>query len=124
MSLGVADGSRDLIAGKALPMENGFAELRGIDWDKGCFIGQEVTARMRYRGLVRKRLLPVAIEGDIPEAGTPVMLGDRQVGEMRSGESAIGLALLRLDAVEEARETDHPLTANEARLRPQSLEWL
>jgi folate-binding protein YgfZ len=123
MSLGVPDGSRDLAVGKAILMENGFDELRGIDWEKGCFIGQEVTARTRYRGLVRKRLLPVAIEGDPPEPGTPVMLNDRQVGEMQSGGKGVGLALLRLDAVEEARETERPLSAGKATLLPQRPEW-
>ena len=63
LSLGVPDGSRDLPVEKAILLENGFDELNAIDWDKGCYMGQELTARTRYRGLVRKRLLPVAIEG-------------------------------------------------------------
>ena len=62
IGLGIADGSRDLAGGKAILLENGFDELNGIDWQKGCYMGQELTARTKYRGLVRKRL-PVAIEG-------------------------------------------------------------
>jgi len=124
MSLGVADGSRDLTVDKALLMENGFDELRSIDWDKGCFLGQEITARMRYRGLVRKRLLPVSIEGDPPKSGAVVTLNNKRVGEMRSGEVGVGLALLRLDAVEEARQMGCPLIAENARLVPQRPEWM
>ena len=62
ISLGVPDGSRDLPVEKAILLENGFDELNAIDWDKGCYLGQELTARTRYRGLVRKRLMPVAAQ--------------------------------------------------------------
>ena len=65
LSLGVPDGSRDLPVEKAILLENGFDELHGIDWQKGCYMGQELTARTRYRGLVRKRLLPVEIDGPL-----------------------------------------------------------
>ena len=60
---GLPDGSRDMLVEKSLLMECGFDELNGIDWQKGCYLGQELTARTRYRGLVKKRLLPVAVEG-------------------------------------------------------------
>ena len=78
-------------------LENGFDELHGIDWQKGCYMGQELTARTRYRGLVRKRLLPVEVDGPLPAPGTPVMVGDKEAGEMRSGLDGLGLALLRLE---------------------------
>ncbi|HLI22155.1 MAG TPA: folate-binding protein, partial [Stellaceae bacterium] len=61
LALGVPDGTHDLPPEKALPMESGFDELRAIDWQKGCYMGQELTARMKHRALVKKRLLPVAI---------------------------------------------------------------
>ncbi len=75
ISLGVPDGSRDLPVEKAILLENGFDELNAIDWDKGCYMGQELTARTRYRGLVRKRLMPVAIEGPAPEFGAAAAAG-------------------------------------------------
>src|SRR5690606_13970341 len=84
LRLGVPDGSRDLPIEKAILLENGFDELNGVDWQKGCYIGQELTARTKYRGLVRKRLLPVDIEGAAPEPGTKLMLGEQEAGEMRS----------------------------------------
>jgi folate-binding protein YgfZ len=122
LSLGVPDGSRDLPVEKAILLENGFDELHAIDWEKGCYLGQELTARTRYRGLVRKRLLPVTIEGPTPAPGTPVMLGDKEAGEMRSAIDGIGLALLRLEHVEGAASPI--LRAGEARLTAQKPDWV
>ena len=122
LALGVADGSRDLTIEKALLLESGFDELNGIDWNKGCYIGQELTARTKYRGLVKKRLLPVEVTGPLPPAGTKVMLGDDEVGELRSGRDELALALLRLDAIEKATE-ERPLLAGEARLKTKKPSW-
>jgi folate-binding protein YgfZ len=65
---GIPDGSRDLEIERSTLLENGFDELHGVDWQKGCYMGQELTARIKYRGLVKKRLLPVRIEGPVPPA--------------------------------------------------------
>ncbi|MGH6940971.1 YgfZ/GcvT domain-containing protein [Hypericibacter sp.] len=122
MSQGVPDGSRDLPVEKAILLENGFDELHAIDWNKGCYLGQELTARTRYRGLVRKRLLPVTIDGPTPAPGTPVMLGDKEAGEMRSAIDGIGLALLRLEHVEGAPAPT--LRAGEATLTAKKPDWV
>jgi hypothetical protein len=119
LSLGVPDGSRDLTIEKAILLESGFEELNGVDWQKGCYIGQELTARTKYRALIKKRLMPVAIDGPLPPPGTPVMAGDQEAGEMRSGRDGAGLALLRLEAVAESK----PLTAAGAKLTPQKPAW-
>jgi hypothetical protein len=124
LSLGLPDGSRDLVVEKSILLENGFAELNGIDWDKGCFMGQELTARTRYRGLVKKRLLPVRIEGPAPAPGTPLLLGDKDAGEMRSAAGDLGLALVRLEALEEAEASSTPLTAGTTRVVPGKPDWL
>jgi folate-binding protein YgfZ len=122
MMQGVPDGSRDLPVEKAILLENGFDELHAIDWNKGCYLGQELTARTRYRGLVRKRLLPVTIDGPTPAPGTPVMLGDKEAGEMRSAVDGIGLALLRLEHLE---GTPAPvLRAGEATLTAKKPDWV
>lgn len=123
LSLGLPDGSRDLVPEKSILLENGFDELNGVDWNKGCFLGQELTARTHYRGLVKKRLMPVEIDGPLPDPGTLVMLGDKEAGEMRSGTDGCGLALLRLEAVEKAAESKDALTAGEARLTPKKPHW-
>lgn len=119
ISLGIPDGPRDLRVEKSILLENGFDELHGIDWDKGCYMGQELTARTKYRGLVRKRLMPVLIDGPAPAPGTPIMAGDREAGEMRTHAGAMGLALLRLECV----GGDVPLIAGNARLTPNAPEW-
>ena len=95
--LGLPDGSRDLELEKGILLENGFEELNGVDFNKGCYMGQELTARTKYRGLVRKRLMPVAISGPTPEAGAEIRLGDAEAGEMRSSCGSVGLALIRLE---------------------------
>jgi folate-binding protein YgfZ len=118
ISLGVPDGSRDLPVEKAILLENGFDELNAIDWDKGCYMGQELTARTRYRGLVRKRLMPVAIEGPAPAFGAPLLLGEKEAGEMRSANGKLGLALIRLEALGQGA-----LTSGTARLTPVKPSW-
>lgn len=123
LSLGVPDGSRDLPVEKAILLEAGFEELNGVDWEKGCYVGQELTARTKYRALIRKRLMPVKVEGTLPEPGTPVMAGDQEAGELRSGRGDQALALLRLEAVEQAAESGTPLTAGAARLIPIKPDW-
>ena len=96
--LGVPDGSRDLPVEKALLLENGFDELNGVDWKKGCYMGQELTARTKYRALVRKRLFPVSVEGTLPAPGTSIYLDGQEVGELRSGSGRRALALLQTEA--------------------------
>ncbi len=123
LSLGAPDGSRDMPVEKALLLENNFDELNGVDWKKGCYVGQEVTARMKYRALVRKRLLPVRIEGAVPAPGTAVTLDGEEVGEMRSGSDGWGLAFLRLEAVETAEREGKPLSAGGAALTPLKPAW-
>jgi len=119
LSLGVPDGSRDLPVEKAILLENGFDELHGIDWQKGCYMGQELTARTKYRGLVRKRLLPVEVDGPLPAPGTPVMAGAKEAGEMRSGIDGLGLALLRLEHLDDVEG----LHCGNSRLKPHKPAW-
>jgi folate-binding protein YgfZ len=123
LALGVPDSTRDLGPEKALPMESGFDELNAIDWQKGCYMGQELTARMKYRALVKKRLLPVAIEGALPAPGTAITLDGSNAGELQSGRDGRALALLRLDAVE-AAASGAALVAEGARVTPLKPTWM
>ena len=103
LQLGIPDGGRDLVPEKSILLEAGFDELNGVDWQKGCYIGQELTARTKYRGLIKKRLMPVEIDGPAPPPGTIVTVDGREVGEMRSSRDGLGLALLRLEPVAQGR---------------------
>lgn len=118
LSLGVPDGSRDLPVEKALLLESGFDELNGVDWQKGCYMGQELTARTKYRALVKKRLFPVQVDGKLPAPGTAIERNGQEVGEIRSGSGDRALAMLRLDA------RLGTLTAGDARIVPQTPGWM
>jgi folate-binding protein YgfZ len=121
LTLGLPGGSRDLEAEKSVLLEAGFDELGGVSWTKGCYMGQELTARTRYRGLVKRRLVPVAISGALPESGTKVLdAAGAEVGEMRSGhEAGLGMAVLRLEAI----AAGAPLRCGEASLTPRIPTW-
>ncbi len=100
LSLGVPDGGRDMIRGKAIPLENGLDQLNAIDWNKGCYLGQELTSRTKYVGQVRKGLRRLLKEeGPMPYFDEPLFQGDKEVGRMRSSCGLQGLALLRLDEI-------------------------
>ena len=118
IALALPDGSRDLTVERSMPLDFGFEELNGVDFGKGCYVGQEVTSRIRNRGLVRRRLLHVAIEGAAPRPGTKVKRGDIDAGEMCSAAHDAGLALIRLDVLAELAESGGTLTAGEARITP------
>ncbi len=98
IGLGIPDGSRDMPPGEALPVEYGLDRLNAIAWTKGCYVGQELTARMKYKAQAKKRLATVRIEGPALPPGTVLAHGEREVGEMRSSCGDMGLALIRLDA--------------------------
>ena len=119
IALGLPDSGRDLVPDKSLLLETGFEELHGVDFEKGCYVGQEVTARMKHRNLVRKRILPVVIDGPAPSAGAPVLRGEATAGEMLSAADGQGLALLKLEHVEPGED----LTAEGATLTPRKPDW-
>ncbi len=116
--LGLPDGSRDLEVERTILLEAGFDELSGVDWQKGCYLGQELTARTKYRALIKKRLLPVEIEGASPEPGTAILSGSREVGVLRSTVDGLGMALLRLESLED------DLSAGEAKVRVAVPDWV
>jgi tRNA-modifying protein YgfZ len=99
LEVGLPDGSKDMEADRSVLLEAGFDELGGVSWSKGCYMGQELTARTKYRGLVKRRLVPVAVDGPLPPVGTAILRDNIEVGSMRSGRGAVGLASVRLDAL-------------------------
>ncbi|GAC1337759.1 MAG: folate-binding protein YgfZ [Acetobacteraceae bacterium] len=119
LTLGLPDGSRDMEAEKSTLLEAGFDELGGVSWDKGCYMGQELTARTKYRGLVKRRLTPVRVEGALPAPGTPVLEGASEVGTMRSGRDGRGLAVLQLRAMR-----SNALHCGGAVLVPEPAAWM
>ncbi|MCZ6509239.1 MAG: folate-binding protein [Alphaproteobacteria bacterium] len=117
--LGIPDGMRDMDVEKSILLECNFDSLNGIDWDKGCYIGQEVTARTKFRGLIKRNLVPVSVEGGPPAPGTAICADNKKVGEIRSIHDGFAIASLRLDAMESA-ELGLSLTADGAVISPLS----
>jgi len=120
IALAVPDGSRDMEIGKAILLENNIDLLNGVSWTKGCYTGQELTARTHYRGLIKKRLCPVRIAGVAPAAGTPLIENGIEVGEMRSSNGDLGLALLKTEIIRDAR----PIAIEGTALIPQPPTFL
>lgn len=118
IKLGLPDGGRDMKVDKSILLENGFDELNGVDWDKGCYMGQELTARTKYRALIKKRLFPVAIDGVLPAPGTEILSDDKVVGEIHSGVGQHALATLKLHALEDE------LKAGTAQVTPRRPTWM
>jgi tRNA-modifying protein YgfZ len=116
--LGLPDGSADLEADRTLLLEAGFDALNGVSWTKGCYMGQELTARTRYRGLVKRRLVPVVLDGPAPPPGTAVLAEGREVGTLHSAQGDFALATIRIDAL------SGPLAAGEIRLRVAPPAWM
>jgi folate-binding protein YgfZ len=123
IALGVPRGGVDFAYGDAFPHETDMDQLGGVDFDKGCFVGQEVVSRIEHRGSARTRVVPVAFAGAPPVPGTAVLAGDRSLGTMGSGIPNRGLAALRLDRVEEALAGGIAIIAGVVELRPVKPPW-
>ncbi len=114
---GVPQGGIDFAYGDAFPHETNMDRLHGVDFDKGCYIGQEVVSRMQHRGTARTRTVRLIVDGFRPEPGIDVNAGDRAVGKMGSSAEGRGLATLRIDKVGEALKANKPLSAGGLALR-------
>jgi folate-binding protein YgfZ len=123
ISLGVPRGEADFGYGDAFPHEADMDQLRGVDFDKGCFVGQEVVSRMAHRGSARTRVVPVRYDGVAPAAGTPVTAGDRSIGTLGAAANGHGLAMLRLDRAADALAAGTALTAGGVELRLVKPPW-
>lgn len=122
IKLGIPD-SIDFIPDRAFVAEYGLEKLHGVSFTKGCYVGQEIVARTHHRGAVHKKLHQVsAAEGEfLPEIGTPILLGDKEVGTLRSSVENQGLAILRMAKIENRKA---PLMAGEVEINSAKLpEW-
>lgn len=124
LALGLPEGSRDMMVGKSTLSDGNFDLLNGISWTKGCYVGQELTARMHHRALVKKRMFPVKISGAAPTAGTILYFDDQEIGEMRSSNGAIGIALLNIELAKLCFQGSGPITAKNCQLLPTLPGWL
>lgn len=114
LGVGVPDPTQDTGQDKTYPIEANFDLLNGIDFAKGCFVGQETTSRMKRRGEIRKRMLPITFDGAAPLRGAEVLNGELRVGEVLTGRSGVAMALVRLDRLDGALTVDG---------RPVAVRW-
>ena len=105
IALGVPRGGVDFAYGDAFPHEADMDQLGGVDFAKGCYVGQEVVSRIEHRGIARTRAVALRYDGAAPASGAPITAGERQVGTMGSAARGRGIALVRLDRVAEAEQT-------------------
>jgi folate-binding protein YgfZ len=123
IALGVPEGGQDFSYGDTFPHEADMDQLGGVDFKKGCFIGQEVVSRMEHRGMARKRVVPVRYDGPAPIAGAEVKIGEQAAGYMGSAAGGRGLAMLRLDRVADGLAAKEPLVAGGVALSPVKPGW-
>jgi tRNA-modifying protein YgfZ len=111
IACGVPRGGLDFIYGDAFPHETNMDRLHGVDFDKGCYVGQEVVSRMQHRGTARTRTVKIILDGPSPETGASILAGDKPVGTIGSTADNKGLALVRTDRVADALASGLALTA-------------
>ena len=111
IALGVPRGGLDFMYGDAFPHETNMDRLHGVDFDKGCYVGQEVVSRMQHRGTARTRTVRITLDGAPPEAGSTILAGDRQIVTIDSTSGHNGLAPIRTDRVTDALDAGLALTA-------------
>jgi folate-binding protein YgfZ len=114
---GVPRGGLDFIYGDAFPHETNMDRLHGVDFDKGCYVGQEVVSRMQHRGTARTRTVRIILDGPAPEPGATILAGDKPVGTIGSAAGRHGLALMRIDRVADALDAAVPLTSGGLAIR-------
>jgi folate-binding protein YgfZ len=107
----VPKGGLDFVYGDTFLHDANLDFLHGVDFKKGCYVGQEVVARVHFRKSARKRILKVRFDGPTPEPGTPIMMGETNIGEVGSTAGSEGLAMLRVDRLEEAKVDGTTVTA-------------
>ncbi len=124
LGLGVPDLAADLLVEKDFILEGLMDEMGGVDFHKGCYVGQEMTSRMKRRTTVKTKLCRVRFDGAAPEFETPILADGWEVGRMRSASQGLGLALIRFDRAQKAMAEGHELRAGEQTIKLDPPEWM
>ena len=123
ISLAVPDGGQDYAYGDTFPHEACYDLLHGIDFRKGCFVGQEVVSRMQHRGTARKRILHLSASSELPPIGTEILADDKPIGILGSSSNTEAIALIRLDRAARALENNHEITAGQIAISLEKPSW-
>jgi hypothetical protein len=123
IALAAPRGGVDFIYGDTFPHEADMDQLNGVDFEKGCYVGQEVVSRVEHRASARSRVVPIAYDEFAPSGGLPITAGDKQVGTLGSTAKGRGLALMRLDKIADALTAGTPMVAGGVTLRTVKPDW-
>jgi len=123
IALGVPRGGADFIYGDTFPHEADMDQLAGVDFDKGCYVGQEVVSRVQHRNSARNRVVPFLYDGPAPLGGLPVVAGEKEIGMFGSAAQGRGLALVRLDRVADAQAAGQTISSGGVSLTPRKPDW-
>ena len=125
IALGVPEGGKDFLWNDAFPHEALMDQLHGVDFDKGCYVGQEVVSRMQHRGTARTRMVPIVyLDGFVAEPGVDVTAGDRTLGKTGTGANGRGLAMIRLDRAADALAAGETIRAGGLAVRLEKPDWV
>lgn len=123
IALGIPRGGVDFIYGDTFPHEADMDSLAGVDFHKGCYVGQEVVSRVEHRATARSRIVPIVYDDFSPTPGIPVMAGEKQIGQLGATGKGRGVALLRLDKLTDALAAGTPMTAGGIEIRAVKPDW-
>jgi tRNA-modifying protein YgfZ len=124
IALGVPEGGEDFAFGDAFPHEALMDQLHGVDFDKGCYVGQEVVSRMQHRGTARTRIVPLVYpDGSAAAPGADVTAGERAIGKTGTGAGHRGLAMIRLDRAADALAAGETIRAGGRPVRLETPDW-
>src|SRR5581483_7214495 len=123
IALAIPRGGVDFIYGDTFPHAADMDQLGGIDFNKGCYVGQEVVSRVEHRATARSRVIAATYDEFAPGPGTPVSAGEKSVGWIGSAAQGRALALLRIDRVADALANGTPLTAGGLTIRALKPSW-
>jgi folate-binding protein YgfZ len=123
IALGVPQGGVDFVYGDTFPHEALMDQYGGVDFSKGCYVGQEVVSRMQHRGTARTRVVQVKASRALPPAGSEITAGEKSIGRMGSSSGRNGLAMIRLDRAKSAMESGAAIRSGEVELVPSIQEW-
>ena len=124
IALGIAEQDADYGASEVFPHEANYDQLGAVDFDKGCYVGQEVVSRMQHRGTARSRFVPVSSSGELPQKGAPVKAAGREIGQMGSHQGHRGVVLMRLDRLSDAVAAGAALEAGGVALTIHRPSWV
>jgi folate-binding protein YgfZ len=122
IAAGIPEWGRDYRAAEVFPTDINMDVMNGIDYRKGCFVGQEVASRMKRKGLIRKRT--VRLQGEGLETGAEVRAGESVLGTVTSAAAGEALALLRTDRFAKSLQEKLPVTVNGAPAEIEGAPWL